>query len=434
MFSSTFKMNGRSFSNPTEAGDGATDALEPLLDLLGTLEDAASKAVDAALADPVTTAASGRAFAAFSDICGSFPEWRFETKEMVTETATEGLGDSYPHALLAATRTGWATAVGSLLPMAVARGANPIVVGTEIMSLQAALHGEPAPKLAPTPRTLVATEGAGRLWKLREGAGTPTVVVASLINRYYLLDLLPGQSLLKDLSGPLYLLDWSVGDSDLEQTLTSLGTLLGRFERVKLVGYSMGGTLAVIHASRHPEGIDRLAVFAAPIDMSRGGKFSTWSEHADFEAVSSAHSAVPAPWVHAPFWALRPTVNLAKLTQLVRRWREPGYLERFIAVELWNNDNVDVSGPVYRDWGQVLYKENGLWNGDVAKLEDIQCPTLTIAAKHDGIVPADCTLALAEKTGGETLLVPSGHVGVLSGRKGLAALTEALNKFLGGEA
>jgi pimeloyl-ACP methyl ester carboxylesterase len=428
MFGQDFNMNGRSFFKDSEA----ESTLEPLLDLLGTLEQAANQAAQATMADPAALKANSAAFAAFGEVCKPLPEWRVEVQATAVDQTADGLGSTFPDALLAATRLGWATAAGSLLPIAVARGGNPMTIGTEIASLQAALYAEPAPKLAPTPRTLIATEQAGRLWRLSEGDGTPTVVVASLINRFYLMDLLEGQSLLSQLPGPLYLVDWTVGEANLEQTLTTLETLLERFETVKLVGYSMGGTLAAVHTARNPDRIERLAVFAAPIDMSRGGKFQTWSEHADFDAVSSAYQAVPAPWVHAPFWALRPTVNLAKLTQLVRRWREPGYLERFLAVELWNNDNVDVSGPIYRDWGTVLYKDNALWTGELAKLGDISCPTLAIAAKHDGIVPTECTLALAEQTGGETITIPSGHVGALSGRKGLAALTEALTSFLGG--
>ena len=420
MFPNTsFTNNGRSFFN-----------MEPMMDLLAGLEDAAARAHDAAMRDPKTVGASGAAFASFAKICATLPEVRVNKPLPAVGTVVEGLGDDYPEALLAMTRIGWAGAVANLLPMALARGANPIEVGMELSALQAALTLEPKPALAPTSRTLVWSEGCARLWRLKDGEGAPTVVVASFINRYYLLDLQPGQSLFETLEGPLYLLDWSVGDEDLDGVLGLLDSALSRFEAVKLFGYSMGGTLAAIHAARNPEQVKRLSVFGAPIDASRGGKFNAWNEHADLDAVTSAYSAVPAPWVHAPFWALRPTVNLLKLTQLVRRWREPGYLARFLAVELWNNDNVDVSSPLYKSWGETIYRDNALWTGELADLTKITCPVLAVAARHDGIVPANCTLALAEKTAGQANKISSGHVGALSGRQGLSELSDALTSFL----
>jgi polyhydroxyalkanoate synthase subunit PhaC len=418
--------------NAGSEGADPMDALGPLLDLLAGWEAAADAATQATLKDPAAVKANGQAFAAFAKVSGSLPWAQVEVEKAEVGDTIQGLGRRGPEALLAATRLGWATAVGSLLPFAIGRGANPMVVGPELAALQAALYAEPTPPVATTPRTLVRTEGSARLWQLSEGEpdATPVVVIASLINRHYLLDLMPGQSLLAALPGPLYLVDWTVGDEDLEGLLARLADLLAPLEKVRLLGYSMGGTIAAIHSARHPDTIEKLAVFAAPIDASRGGSFASWSESADFDAIATAFTAVPAPFVHAPFWALRPSVNLSKLTQLVRRWRQPGYLQRFLAVELWNNDNVDVSAPLYQAWGQKIYRENALWNGDLADLGAITCPTLAVAAKHDGIVPAAATLALAEKTGGEAITIPSGHVGALSGRRGLEALVSALCAFL----
>jgi len=422
------KNNGRSFSE-----DAMTD-LSPLLDLMAGLEDAAARAHEAAIKDPATVKANGAAFAAFANICAAFPELKVRMGTPADGTEVEGLGNEYPQALLAATRTGWIGAVANLIPMAIGRGANPMVVGAELTALQAALAMEPAPPLAPSNRTKVWSKGCARLWQVSEGEGTPTVVVASFINRYYLLDLLPGQSLIEALPGPVYLLDWSVGTEDLDGVLELLDEALSGFEKVQLFGYSMGGTLAAVHAARNPEQVSKLAVFGAPIDASKGGHFKNWTEDADLDAITSAYTAVPAPWVHAPFWALRPTVNLMKLTQLVRRWRQPGYLQRFLAVELWNNDNVDVASPLYKSWGETIYANNALWEGELADLGAIECPVLALAAVADGIVPAAATLALADKAPNATAVsVPSGHVGALSGRKGLATMTQNLSAFFGGE-
>ncbi|MEO2109005.1 MAG: alpha/beta fold hydrolase, partial [Actinomycetota bacterium] len=167
-----------------------------------------------------------------------------------------------------------------------------------------------------------------------------------------------------------------------ERRIALLTDALTHLGGAALLGYSMGGTLATIAAARNPELVRRLAVFGAPIDPTRGARFAEWANHADFGAVASAFAAVPAAWVHAPFWALRPTVNIQKLCQLVSRWQQDGYLERFLAVELWNNDNVDLGSKLYEQWGEALYSNNALWTGELADLGAITCPTLAVAAAH----------------------------------------------------
>ena len=404
---------------------------DDLARLMTELEASASQGIDALLRDPATLEAAGQAGSLWTAGLQSLPDFGLRHPTPAVGTVERGLEEGYPHGLLQATRTGWASAVSGLLPTLLARGANPALVGPELAALQGALASTPAPELAPTPRELVWTRGCARLWRLRAGEGVPTIVVASLVNRFYLLDLLQGQSLVERLEGPLYLLDWSVGREGLDEVLALVDEALARFGRVKLFGYSMGGTLGTVHAARHPEQVERLAVFGAPIDTERGGKFRRWTEHADFEAFASVAVAVPAAWVHTPFWALRPTVNLAKLARLVSGWRRPGTLERFLAVELWNNDNVDFSAALYSQWGQRLYRDNALWSGELAELEAIACPVLALAAEGDGIVPHACTTALAEKAPQATAhLLPSGHVGALSGRRGLDATAKALREFL----
>lgn len=419
-------------------GAPSPSSLEDLLQLLDGWEDAAARAIEAGLADPVTLSANGSAFEALAALCAALPEVRFSLTQAEPKTPHTGLDVTYPDVLLAGTRTGWAASAAGLLGMALLRGVDPMSATAEIGALQARLATENKPALAPTPRKLHWSKGPARLWRLgtaNDGEATPLVVVASLVNRFYLLDLLDGQSLLQRLvaetNRPVYLLDWVPGGGvDLEDTFSLLTEAIESLGKVSLLGYSMGGTLATVVAARRPELVESLAVFGAPIDTSRGGKFADWAVEADFSAVANVGSAVPAPWVHAPFWALRPTVNFSKLCQLIRRWREDGYLERFLAVELWNNDNVEISSSLYEEWGQKMYKDNALWTGDLADLGAIECPTLAIAASQDGIVPAAATLALAERTGGQTATVRGGHVGTLAGRGGLAALCDALIPFV----
>ena len=424
-------------ATPTPPEPSAPRALDSLAELLVGLERGGAQAIQATLADVPTLRAAGAQAAALTRPWSAIPQSPQRPRPPEIGSRRQGLEASYPTALLTATRAGWATAAAGAATWASARGAADGELIREVAELQAGLYATAAPKLAPSPRTLEWSEGSARLWRLRGGEGTPTVVVCSFVNRFYLLDLLSDQSLIRELmtglAGPILLLDWAEGGPEgLEELLGLLDRALARWDQVDLFGYSTGGTLAAIHAARRPGRVARLAVFGAPIDATRGGRFAAWSEHADFGAISSALPAVPAAWVHAPFWALRPTVNVSKLASLLRRWRRPDYLDRFLAVELWNNDNVSIGANLYRDWGQRIYRDNALWEGDLADLGAIECPALAIAAEQDGIVPAACTLALAERTG-EGRSIPGGHVGLLWGRRGLRELSRTLIDFLGAD-
>ena len=97
----------------------------------------------------------------------------------------------------------------------------------------------------------------------RRGRRPPVLFVPSLVNRAYVLDLVPGRSMLRWLAGagvrPL-LLDWGWPGA-VERGFTLTDYIAGRLERasrrsgapVVLAGYCMGGLLAVAAALRRPE-------------------------------------------------------------------------------------------------------------------------------------------------------------------------------------
>ena len=95
--------------------------------------------------------------------------------------------------------------------------------------------------------------------------GPPLLVVPSLINRAYVLDLAEGGSMMRWLATvgvrPL-LLDWG-WPGEVERSFTLTDYIAGRLERalgatprrVVLAGYCMGGLLALAAALRRPERI-----------------------------------------------------------------------------------------------------------------------------------------------------------------------------------
>src|SRR5512138_2888693 len=76
------------------------------------------------------------------------------------------------------------------------------------------------PPLAQTPRDELALEGGAKLYHFHGSAkpkGAPLLLVPSLINRWYVLDLRPGASLVEALVGAgidVWCLDWGVPEAE----------------------------------------------------------------------------------------------------------------------------------------------------------------------------------------------------------------------------
>jgi polyhydroxyalkanoate synthase len=288
------------------------------------------------------------------------------------------------------------------------------------------------------------------------GSGEPLLVVAPLINRWYVLDLLPGRSFCEMLCGlgrPVYVLEWRPPEDGDERGLGELcaGPLRDAARRVReaegagrvgLIGYCQGGTLAAMLAARFPSEVSRLATVAAPVRFAEAGQFRRWFDARllDVETVAAGCERVSAWLVHLPFWWLRPTIKTRRLTGLARRFREEGALEQFLAGELWNHDHMDMSRGVFRSWIGELYQRDALAGGafevagEPVALERITQPTLVISGEHDVITPPAAAEALLERVrapSARALRPMTGHVGLMTSPRPLAEEREAFAAWIG---
>src|SRR5262249_46835070 len=141
------------------------------------------------------------------------------------------------------------------------------------------------PPVGTTPSDVVHRENKWRLLRYRpRPAGiahpTPVLLIPSLINRHYVLDLLPKKSFVEYLVAQgfdVFCIDWGTpGDEDRYLEFDEIcdryvGRAIGvaarmsGAEKAHVLGYCMGGTLAAIHAGAHPERFASLIALAAPI-------------------------------------------------------------------------------------------------------------------------------------------------------------------------
>ena len=323
----------------------------------------------------------------------------------------------------------------------------------------AAIAGVPLPsppKLAQTPRDELPLEGGARLLHFRSDAtiAKPILLVPSMINRWYVLDLRPGASLVEALVGAgfdVWLLDWGVPQPedrylDWDSVLARLGRAVRRVQRetkqpaIGLLGYCMGGTLTAIHTSQFADGIAAFVTLCAPIDFSQGGALRRMVDPSWFDADAIADAGNVAPdQMQAGFSALRPTLEAAKMMSQPDLALDPKAREAFMALESWAGDNIPFPGEAYRRYITEMYQGNQLVagthraNGRAAQLGLIKCPTLVITASRDAICPPTAATALLKHIGSKdtsVLEVPGGHVGAVVGSRAAKEMYPGVARWL----
>ncbi len=324
------------------------------------------------------------------------------------------------------------------------------------------------PAVGVTPADVVHRENKWRLLRYRARAAgrafaTPILLVPSLINRHYVLDLIPGKSFAEYLVGQgwdVWVIDWGTpGDEDRLVSFDdicdrALGRALrlcarsGPGGRAHLMGYCLGGTLTAIHAAVRPERVATLTALAAPIGFHDDGLLSAWTRSRGFDVGALVDACGNVPWqlMQGAFQLLRPTLTLSKLVHLADKVGKSDaagfdeFADGFLALETWGNDNVAFPGEFYRRYVGELYQQDALLagtftlSGQPVDLGAIKCPTLAVTFASDGIVPWRSAAVLLERIGtpeAERLQIhqPGGHVGGFVSRSATRTLWPKMAAF-----
>ena len=291
---------------------------------------------------------------------------------------------------------------------------------------------------APSPprRPIVASAGTATL-RDHGGAGRPLVLVPSLINPADVLDL-PGRSLAAAMAEDhrVLMVDWGsardrsgldLGDH-VAQLLVPLLQSLG--EPVDLVGYCLGGTMAIAAANLVP--VRRIATMATPwrFDAYPAGALTglgrLWRE----AGPAAQHlGLLPVEILQIAFWSLDPGGMVSKFAGLAGEPPDSATVQRFVSLEDWANDGEPIPLPAAREMIERLFEANesgeGRWRVGGRIIVADPAPALHFTASGDRIVPA------ASAPPGATRAVRSGHVGMIIGSHATAELYAPLLAFLG---
>ena len=292
----------------------------------------------------------------------------------------------------------------------------------------------------PTP-PIVWQRGTTRLLDFGPADARPLLVIPSLVNRAYILDLRREASFLRWLAArggvrPL-LIDWGAPGREetqfdlsaymaerLEPALEAAIDLTGR--RPAALGYCMGGTLLAALAYRRGSDLADAVFCAAPWDFYVGNKAAVIAMADAMRAVLplvQQWGALPVDALQALFLSLDPLLGLKKFKAFCALDPAGSAAVAFVALEDWLNDGVPLAAPTAVDCIIGWYGENqparGTWSvlGDPVDPGAIPTPSLHVVPSRDRIVPPDSALALADAmTNADVLRPPLGHIGMMVGR------------------
>lgn len=280
-------------------------------------------------------------------------------------------------------------------------------------------------------------------------AGSPMLLVPSIINDSSIMDVCEERSLASWLAGQgmdVYLLDWGALCEDPDQNSLSMlisERLLGaaryitgqRGEPPHALGYCMGGTMLAAAASEDTAAFDRLVFMAAPWDFHAGpqlltGRVKLWAPQTLPRVMQKG--VLPSDWLQGLFASLDPDLALRKFSKFEAMDPESDEARLFVAVEDWINSGPDIPAGVADETIQGWFIQNKPGQNKWIDTDRIENKSLVIASSKDRLVEFESAQALAGVLRHATLIDPAcGHIGMIAGRNSVADVWGPIADFIG---
>ncbi|MFH1466442.1 MAG: alpha/beta fold hydrolase [Pseudomonadota bacterium] len=301
-------------------------------------------------------------------------------------------------------------------------------------------------EVGPTPREKVLELGSLELYRYRatadaaQSAGRPPVLlIYSIINRPWILDLVPGFSLIAHLLArglDVYMVEWKPATAGCTDTLDAFidpwldaavdkVRALSGAARVGMLGYCIGGTIAAMYAARFPDKLASLLTLTTPLVGTGSGVLGLLVNPAVFpidEIVAANQGVVPGKTVRHSIIAIKPYLEVLKWKAYYENLHDERMMYLFEPIDRWANDNPDLPGEVFRSFVHEVYHEDRLargqtlLHGEPLDLGAITCPLLNLVADEDWIVPREAAVKVTELVGSAekaTEIIPGPHVGII---------------------
>ncbi len=284
---------------------------------------------------------------------------------------------------------------------------------------------------------------------------TPILVVGSLINRHYILDLLPQTSVIRQfqqLGFDVYATDWrmptakeenmslaSYAHDYLENAVDKVEEITGS-RNVILFGYCWGGILSLIYSALHPKDVKSLVLHATPADFDKSPTvLESWIRELDVKKFVDTFGNVPSSFLNIAFWLRNPLEAASKYFFYFSQPRSANEIKQFLAVESWLYDSVPIIGKAFEQIINDIYKNNLLiqnkmmLGNKLIDLKKITMPVLNIVGTNDDLVSAESSRTITDVISSndkKTLEFPTGHVGLCISKTAYKKLWPEVGKWL----
>ncbi|QNM96658.1 PHA/PHB synthase family protein [Chitinimonas koreensis] len=268
----------------------------------------------------------------------------------------------------------------------------------------------------------------------------PLVLITPWINKYYILDLAPGKSMVEYLVGQgfnVFVTSWNNPGADdaglsFDDYLVDgaaraieVAQSVGRSEQVHALGYCIGGTLLALYMAwanrRDPAKVPvaHWTLLTALTDFSEPGDIEVFIDEdglAVIDGLMEKQGYLDGGQMAASFRMLRPN-------SLIWNYVVSNYLmgetPRAMDVLFWNTDATRMPAAMHRFYLREFYLNNRMVQPDSLTLAGqpidlgrITQPLFMVAAEEDHIAPWKSTFKLVERVRGPVrfTLSTSGHI------------------------
>ena len=270
----------------------------------------------------------------------------------------------------------------------------------------------------------------------------PLLIVPPCINKFYILDLQPENSLIRyavEQGHTVFVVSWvnpneshaQLGWDDYIQhgviDAIEVAQDISGAKQINTLGFCVGGTLLAtalsVLAARGKKPASSLTLLTTMLDFSDVGAIEVYVDEtqvAQREQSIGQGGLMPGRDFAAAFSSLRPN-------DLVWNYVESNYLKGEdpppFDLLYWNADSTNLPGPMFCYYLRNMYLENNLRNAgqlqvgaDAIDLGKVQVPTFLYASREDHIVPwtsAYTTTGLlnrAKRSNNHFVLGASGHI------------------------
>ena len=267
----------------------------------------------------------------------------------------------------------------------------------------------------------------------------PLLMVPPCINKFYIMDLQPGSSLVEfalDQGQDVYLVSWkNPGESERmvdwddyiqDGVIHAIDTTLRASRRpsLNLLGFCVGGTLCatalgVLAARGQGDKVTSLTLMTTLIDFSETGVLDVFidEQHVSMREQSlGGGGLLPGKELATTFSFLRP--NDLVWPYVVKNYLK-GETPPAFDILYWNADSTNLPGPFYAWYLRNTYLENNLVKpgaltvaGESLDLRKVEQPVYAFGAREDHIVPWQSAWESVRHLGGESRFVlgASGHI------------------------